>query len=128
LGLRGCSLHQLDAIAEWIENVRAAKVADGRVGSCGESCALARGNDFVEVVDGERGVSTSGRVKIGGGFDAEVQTHGARGEPDALAAGHRGRLLLLAETENADVKRAGDFFAAGGNRDLHVIDANYWHR
>jgi hypothetical protein len=119
--------HQLDAIAERIENVRAAKVSDGRVFARGEALALALRDDFVEIVHGESRVCTSGGVKIGIGFDAEMEIHGTRHEPDAVAAGQRGRLLLLGEAEDADVKRARGFFAAGGNRDLHVIEAKDGH-
>src|SRR5580704_9227172 len=119
--------HQLDAIAEWIEDVCAAKVADGRVGARREACALACGHDFIEIVDGERGMRAPRGVKIGVGFDTEMQINGSRDQPDALAPGHRCRLLLFGETENADVKRTRGFFAAGRNRDLHVVEAKDWH-
>src|SRR5579863_5948020 len=68
-----------------------------------------------------------GGVKIGIGFDAEMQIHGSSHEPDAVASGHLGRLLLLGETQNANVKRASGFFATSGNRYLHVIEAKDWH-
>jgi hypothetical protein len=47
LGSLSRPFHQLDAITERVENMRAAKVADGRVGYCGECRALARSDDFV---------------------------------------------------------------------------------
>jgi hypothetical protein len=108
--------------------VRATKVADGRVGSGRESRALACSDDFVEIVDREGGMRARGRVKVGYGFDAEMELNGTRGEPDAVASGHRGGLLLLGEAQDAYIKGAGDFFVAGRNRDLHVIDAKDWHR
>src|SRR5580704_12350420 len=119
--------HQLDAIAEGIENVRATEVGDRSVGARGKTCALARGDDIVEVIDGQSGMRAPGGVKIGVGFDAEMQIHRTGHEPDAVAPGQRGRLLLLGEAENANVKRASGFFAAGRNRDLHVIEAKDWH-
>lgn len=128
LRLRSRALHQFDAIAEGIENVGAAQVADGRVRFCGEPGAFARRNCFIEIVDDERGMRALGGVKIGGGFDAEMEIHWASCEPDAVTSGHRRGLLLLGETENADVKRARGFFTAGGNRHLHVIEAKDWHR
>lgn len=126
--LRSCALHQLDAIAEGIEDVRATEVADGRVGACGEASTFACRDNFIEIVHGERGMRAPGGVEIGVGLDAEVQIYRAGHEPDAIASGQRGRLLLLRETENTDVKRTRGFFAASGNRYLDVIEAKDWHR
>jgi hypothetical protein len=77
LGLRSGVFHQLDAVAEGIEDVCTAIAADGSVGASGEACAFTRRDDFVEIVDGERGMRAPGCVKIGVGFDAEMKIHGA---------------------------------------------------
>ncbi len=88
LGTLGClALHQLEAIAEGIKNVDAAEAVERGVRLRSEARALAGGQDFVEVVDDEGWMSSLGRVKLG--LDAEMQIHGAGGEPNAVAAGHR---------------------------------------
>jgi hypothetical protein len=126
--VEGRAFHQFDAIAEGVENVRAAEAADRRVGAGGQTRAFACGDDLVEVIDGECGVRASSGVKIGVGFDAEMQIYGTGHEPDAVASGQRGRLLLFGKTEDADVERASSFFATSGDSYLHVIEAKDRHR
>ncbi len=121
-------LHELNAVAEWIEYVRAAIVGDWCVGAGRESGTFARCDDFVEIIDGECGMCAPRCVKIRVGFNAEMQIHWAGDEPDAVASGHRCGLGLFGETKNADVERASGVFAAGGDGDLHVIEAKDWHR
>src|SRR5579872_3202123 len=120
-------LHQLDAVAEGVEDVRAAEVVDGRVFAGGKSGALAGQDNFVEVVHSEGGMSATRGVEVGVGFDAEMQIYWADCKPDAVAIGHCWRLFHLGETENADVERARGFFAAGWDCDLDMVEVKDWH-
>src|SRR5579871_5803419 len=122
------ALHQLDAIAERVENMRAAEVADGGVGARGQAGALTRGDDIVEVVDSQSGMRAASGVKIGVGFNTEMQIHRSSHKPDAIASSHGGGFRLFGETKDTNVKRARGFLAAGGNRDLYVIEIKDWHR
>jgi hypothetical protein len=89
------AFRQLDAVAEGVEDVRAAEAIDGRVFARGKSGALAGQDDFVEIVDGEGGMSTACGVKIGVSFNTDVKIHRACCEPDAVASGHRGRSFAV---------------------------------
>jgi len=80
-------LHQFDAIAEGIEDVRAAVTIYRRVFASRESGALAGQDNFVEVVDDECRMRAASCVKIGIGFDTEMKIHRAGHEPNTVASG-----------------------------------------
>ena len=126
-GLRSCALHQLEAIAEGIEDVDAAEVVEGRVGRVGRPA-----RSQAATISSRLSTTSAGCARLAGwksvGLDAKVEIHRACHEPDAVASCHRDRLCDFGETENSDVKRRARFFAASGNRELHVIEAKDWHR
>jgi hypothetical protein len=123
--LSGDPLHQLEAVAEGVEDVDAAEAVEGGVLFCRDAGTLAGRKDGLETVDDERRMSPLGGGEIG--LDAEMKIHGASDKPDALAGSHLRWLIDFGEAEYAGVEGARAIFAAHGNNNLHMVEAEDWH-
>jgi hypothetical protein len=125
LGDRAGSVHQLEPIAEGVEDVDAAKAVEGCVRFGREALALARGNDVVESIHNKSGMRAFRRMEVR--FDAKVQIHTARNEPDTFPFRHFGWLLDFRETEDAGIKLASACFTTDWDGDLDVVEFKDGH-
>jgi hypothetical protein len=124
--LRRCALHELESIAEGIENMDAAKAVEGSVGSYKQAGLLTGRQDFVEARDYQRWMSSLCGMKLG--FNAEVQIYRPRYEPDSVAPRHGSGFLYFGEPENSGIEFSRTIFATDRDRNLHVIETKDWHR
>src|SRR5882757_10683616 len=103
-----------------------AETVEGSVRLRGDAGTFTGGEDCVEALDNECRMGTLSRSEIE--LDAEMKIHGTRNEPNAFALSHLQRLFNFSEAEDARVKGASAALAGNGNGDLHVIEAENWHR
>lgn len=123
--LRRGAFHEFQAIAEGIENMSATEIVERCIGLGGKAGAFTGGDDGVEVINDQRGVSAPGRVEIG--LDPNVKIYRAGEEPNTVAAGHGCGFFDFGQAENSGVEASGAFFATDGDRKLHVIEAKDGH-
>src|ERR1700740_1104637 len=105
--------------------MHAAETVEGNVGLYGYVGALAGCQNLIHAVDYECGMGSFCGMKVR--FKSEVQADGTRPEPDAVSLSHSGRLFDFYESEDAGIKGSSAIFAADGNADLYVLDAEDGH-
>jgi hypothetical protein len=106
--------------------VHAAKIIERSVGLYHETSAYAGVDDFIQIIDNQRGMSTLCGVKIG--LNSKMKIHWTRDEPDTVASCHFRWLCDFRQTEDSAVELTRACFAAYGNGDLHVIEIKDWHK
>jgi hypothetical protein len=117
--------HQLEAIAERVESMYAAKTVKGDVGLHDHALSFAGRQNLTQIVDYERRMGSFGGVEVG--LDPKMQADGTCSEPDALAIGHGYGLFDLEKSEDAGVKSSRTIFTADRDGDLDMFDAEDGH-
>jgi hypothetical protein len=118
-------LAELEAVAEWVVDVAATGSRERGIGlrlaaRCSQSLL-----EGTQILDHETWMRLAG-----GGerlLDADMQLLRPDPEPAAAARPQRIGLRQLLETEQLPVERACGPLAAGGRRNLHVVDADDRH-